>query len=242
MARIIRSSISIGLVTVLVAAFQPALAGSTDPVVSYSEKDKINEYSRPGAENSWGWDDGFSAEWRAQCSSNGTWNKDAKGICYKAGSDSCSVSNGCGCTDTCNKNWGTRHAKPLDMSIGRISNCTSDVCLGRVGDAPGSPSNPEITDNTGDAQLMIIPGGDGYVEIIKDVDGTSVGRINWFKYTVSGDPLMVPMKKNDYISMLNGAGSSGHYQVENACMPANFSANCPSKPGCSCYCPPCPTP
>lgn len=200
-----------------------------DEVRSYNQQSTINTYNRNGAFNGT-WASGVSAQYWVKCS-NGTWsNKNASGICYYAGSDSCW--NGCHIT------WPQRNALTSDISVSRANPCHAKMCWGENTDAPGSASNLEITNRpANDDMLAIIPGGDGYLEFVTSYDNLSVGTIHWLK-RIGGlnKNLMIPTKKDDYLGFLSHGGSVLH--VETACMPANFNAVCPSPP--SCHCPPPP--
>ena len=226
--------LAIGMLTcVLLAGLSPARA-QNDPVRSYNAKSTINDYNRPGAFNGW-FTAGYNAEFAATCTQSGDWDKQARGICYQAGSDSCSCSTACD-SDSDTVTWNTRHASISDLSISRINECNSSICLSEIYDAPGSNANPEIRDNTGDPMLALMDGGDGYIEMESGVHGNDGGGIHWFyHYGSPAKYLMIPTKAQDYRAM-RAAANTSVFEVENACMPASFSIDCPSPPSASCSC------
>ncbi len=225
-------------VFVLFAGAGNGYAASEDPVRSYNKQSKITTYNRPGAENGI-WRKGHSARFYARCMNSGSWKAYADGICYPAGRDSCSCNSGCD-TDWCYKSWGTRYARSGDLGISRINKCSGNICLSENTDSPGSGASPEITDDTGDPMLAIMPRGDGYIEFIKGLDGVKVNGIYWLNLRGGNKYLMIPTKGDDFGRFVSENPPA--VKMQKACMPARFSPGCPSAPSCSCHCSPCPDP
>lgn len=224
---------------ILLFAFDTSMASaSEDAAVHYGTPSSINEYSRPGA-RAGTYKDGYSAEFNVQCARSGSWSVLARGLCYEAGSDSCSCNTGCD-SDSCYKNWGNRGARASDLRVRRIHRCRSGVCLNEVSDPPGRAGHPEIGMYRGDPQLYVMPGGDGFVEFMTSYDEKSVKSSHWIK--IAGNAplnLSIPTKKRDFLSFINSS-SSYVQRAERACVPVKLSTRCPSPPSCSCSCSPCP--